>query len=85
MSPYREPPPVHNPAPKAPWHRVAWAVMFRGLRLRLRLRSIRRSYRYRLAAYEQMFYARDRLRALRRAANLPPSMPLPGPAKSVSM
>lgn len=67
MSPYRLPPAQPRPAPAAPWWRVAWAVLARGLLTRLQLRTIRCSYRARLASYEQMYYTRDRLRALRRA------------------
>jgi hypothetical protein len=63
-------------------------VLARGLRARLQLRTIRCSYRARLASYEQMFYTRDRLRALRRAGrnigNVP-AVPLPGPGRSVFM
>ena len=88
VSPYRLPPAQPRPAPAAPWWRVAWAVLARGLRVRLQLRTIRRSYRALLASYEQMFYARDRLRALRRVGrNLDnvPAVPLPGPGRSVLM
>ena len=88
MSPYRLLPTQPSVAPAAPWWRVAWAVLARGFRARLQLRTIRRSYRARLAAYEQMFYARDRLRSLRRAdrniSNVP-AVPLPGLGRSVFM
>ena len=41
MSPYRQPPPQPRAAPRAPWWRVAWAVLARGLQRRRFERALR--------------------------------------------
>ena len=41
MSPYRLPPAQTRPAPAAPWWRVAWAVLSRGLTRRRSERAMR--------------------------------------------
>lgn len=84
MSPYREPPPVHKPAPKAPWYRVAWAILTRRLLGRLELRDFRlmRGWCPPVPPPELWPWF-DRRRQPWNFGNMPP-MPLPGPAKNVS-
>ena len=87
MSPYREPPPQFKPAPKAPWYRVALAILTRRLLGRLRAREWRTLSNWCPPLPEWARLDRERLIAVDSMGRRlhPPPMPLPGPGKNVSM